>query len=128
MRAGGVGISLHDIIGDHPRVGLHSPTWSAIEMKQAIGRLYRADAKSHTKQRIVYSKPRTITIPTQSDNPIEQATTTEQAEQAEQVEPTMDNGATTYTIEESVCKNVNEKLRNISVLNDGDLHGHQDLV
>lgn len=113
IRAGGVGISLHDIIGDHPRIGLHSPTWSAIDMKQAIGRLYRADAKSHTKQRVVYCKP--------SNTPAEPSV-------AEAVANQKDNGAATYTIEESICKNVNVKLRNISMLNNGDMHGHINLV
>jgi len=102
IRAGGVGISLHDIVGDHPRVGLHSPTWSAIDMKQAIGRLYRAEAKTSAKQRVVYCRSESTLKSVLSDQ--------------------------TYTIEESVCKNVNGKLQNISMLNDGDLEGHTNLV
>lgn len=128
IRAGGVGISLHDIIGDHPRIGLHSPTWSAIDMKQAIGRLYRADAKSHTKQRVVYCKPSDPSDPSSVEAVAEaaEAAGVVEAEAAEVNQK--DNGTATYTIEEKICKNVNAKLRNISMLNNGDLHGHVDLV
>ena len=123
IRAGGVGISLHDIIGDHPRVGLHSPTWSAVDMKQAIGRLYRSGAASNTKQRVIYTKPR-VENPANPANPL-----AEPVEPSEPSEPMFgNNGQITYTIEESICKNINKKLRDISMLNDGDLEGHIDLV
>lgn len=59
IRAGGVGLSLHDIHGNFPRVALISPTWSSIELKQVIGRMHRAGAKSNTIQRIIYCKGRT---------------------------------------------------------------------
>lgn len=116
IRAGGVGISLHDIIGDHPRIGLHSPTWSAVDMKQAIGRLDRAGAKSNTKQRVIYTK--------REHSP----GTAENVGDTIIGEMSGGNGMTTYTIEEDICKNVNNKLRDISMLNDGDLNGHIDLV
>ncbi len=54
IKAGGTGISLHDINGNHPRVSLISPTWSSIELQQAFGRIHRAGSKSKSLQRIVY--------------------------------------------------------------------------
>ena len=54
MQAGGVGISLHDIHGGHPRMSLISPTWSGQDIKQALGRIHRAGSKSPAMQRIVY--------------------------------------------------------------------------
>ncbi len=55
IRAGGVGISLHDIYGNHPRVSLLSPTWSSTDLVQALGRIHRAGGKSKSLQRIIYS-------------------------------------------------------------------------
>lgn len=54
IKAGGVGISLHDLSGNHPRVSLISPTWSAIDLIQALGRIHRVGAKSKSLQRIIY--------------------------------------------------------------------------
>lgn len=54
IKAGGIGISLHDINGGHPRVSLISPTWSAINLVQALGRIHRAGAKTPALQRIIY--------------------------------------------------------------------------
>jgi len=42
IQAGGVGVSLHDVRGTHPRVALINPSWSAVEVKQALGRIHRA--------------------------------------------------------------------------------------
>lgn len=53
QKAGGVGISLHDIFGNFPRLSLISPTFSAIDLIQTIGRVWRAGAKSKSLQRIV---------------------------------------------------------------------------
>jgi superfamily II DNA or RNA helicase len=50
----GVGISLHDIHGGHPRISLISPTYNSIELIQALGRVHRAGAKTKSLQRIVY--------------------------------------------------------------------------
>jgi superfamily II DNA or RNA helicase len=50
----GVGISLHDLTGKHPRVSLLSPCWSSLDLIQALGRIHRAGAKSKSLQRIVY--------------------------------------------------------------------------
>ena len=54
MQAGGVGISLHDLHGGHPRMSLISPTWTGQDIKQALGRIHRAGSKSPALQRIVY--------------------------------------------------------------------------
>jgi len=55
IKAGGIGISLHDIHGGHPRVSLISPTWSSIDLIQALGRIHRAGGKSKSLQRIIYA-------------------------------------------------------------------------
>ncbi len=54
IQAGGVGISLHDIHGGHPRVALISPTWSAQDLVQAFGRIYRANGKTPCLQRVIF--------------------------------------------------------------------------
>ncbi len=53
-KAGGVGISLHDLLGSHQRVAIISPTWSAQDFIQAIGRIHRAGAKTDAIQHIVF--------------------------------------------------------------------------
>ena len=53
IRAGGEGIDLHDTVGV-PRVSLVSPTWSAQDLKQALGRIHRVGAKSRAVQRILF--------------------------------------------------------------------------
>lgn len=53
--AGGVGVSLHDEIGDRPRLSLLSPTDNAKELHQVLGRIDRAGAKSDTVQRILFA-------------------------------------------------------------------------
>ena len=55
IQAGGTGLSLHDEHGRHPRVSLVSPTFSAIELRQALGRVHRANGKSKSVQRIVFA-------------------------------------------------------------------------
>jgi hypothetical protein len=54
-QAGGAGISLHDLQGDAPRIGLVCPTYSATILKQVLGRIHRAGAKSKALYRIVYA-------------------------------------------------------------------------
>ena len=56
IKAGGTGISLHDTIGNFPRVSIISPTWSAQDLIQVLGRIYRANAKSKVLQRIIFCK------------------------------------------------------------------------
>lgn len=55
-RSGGVGISLHDTIGDHMRVSLISPSWSAQDIIQVLGRTFRANGKTPVLQRLIYAK------------------------------------------------------------------------
>lgn len=49
------GISLHDIRGERPRVALFNVTWSAQNLKQGLGRIYRAGAKSPARQYIIFA-------------------------------------------------------------------------
>ena len=52
--AGGTGLDgLQDLRGDRPRVSLISPSFSAQEFKQVLGRLPRAYAKSGVQQRVL---------------------------------------------------------------------------
>lgn len=55
IAAGGVGISLHDLNGNHARVSLISPNYSAIQLIQALGRIHRAGAKSGAYQKIIFA-------------------------------------------------------------------------
>ena len=54
IKAGGVGISLHDLNGNYPRVSLISPTYSAQDLLQSLGRIHRAGAKSKAIQKIIF--------------------------------------------------------------------------
>lgn len=54
IKAGGLGISLHDLNGEYPRVSIISPSWSASDVLQALGRIFRAKGKTPVRQRIVY--------------------------------------------------------------------------
>lgn len=54
--SGGAGISLHDTIGTYPRVSIISPSWSAQDTLQALGRIHRANGKTHVRQYLVYCK------------------------------------------------------------------------
>lgn len=56
IAAGGVGVSLHDVHGGHPRLSLICPTYSATLLKQALGRPHRAEGKSPSLQRLIYAK------------------------------------------------------------------------
>jgi SNF2 family DNA or RNA helicase len=51
--AGGTGISLHDTLGQRPRVTLISPSFNAKEYAQCLGRIHRNGAKSDALQRIL---------------------------------------------------------------------------
>jgi superfamily II DNA or RNA helicase len=55
IRAGGVGVSLHDVTGRHPRLALISPSWSAIDFLQTLGRVHRAGGLSKSRQRILFA-------------------------------------------------------------------------
>ena len=51
--AGGTGLSLHDTQGKHPRVSLISPSFSAKNHLQVLGRIHRNGAKSDALQKIL---------------------------------------------------------------------------
>lgn len=53
LKAGGVGVSLHDVHGNFPRLALISPTFSALDLVQVLGRVWRQGSKSKALQRIV---------------------------------------------------------------------------
>jgi superfamily II DNA or RNA helicase len=53
IKAGGVGTSLHDPLGQVPRTALVCPTFSATDLRQALGRVRRAGG-AHSVQRIVF--------------------------------------------------------------------------
>ena len=55
IKAGGVGVSLHDIHGNHPRASLISPTWNSLDLVQSLGRIHRAGGKTKSLQRIIYA-------------------------------------------------------------------------
>jgi superfamily II DNA or RNA helicase len=55
IQAGGVGVSLHDLNGKHPRVSLISPTFNAVQLKQALGRIHRAGGRTKCVQRLVFA-------------------------------------------------------------------------
>lgn len=82
IAAGGAGLSLHDINGKYPRIAIISPSYSAVLMRQATGRVWRDSTKSKSIQKIVF---------------------------------------VAKTVEEKVCDSVNQKLKNMDLLNDGDL-------
>lgn len=52
VQAGGVGLSLHSE-QKTPRTALICPTWSAIDLRQVLGRVHR-DGGGHSEQRIVF--------------------------------------------------------------------------
>lgn len=51
--AGGVGVSLHDEHGGHPRMSLISPTFNEKEYVQVLGRIHRAGSQSPALQRVL---------------------------------------------------------------------------
>lgn len=53
VQSGGGGLSLHDLFGGHPRMSLISPSYSAVNMRQAVGRIWRDDAKTKAIQKLV---------------------------------------------------------------------------
>lgn len=59
--AGGVALSLHDLDGRHPRVGLVSPNFSAISMQQVFGRLHRDGGLSLALYRVIFAD-RTVEV------------------------------------------------------------------
>ena len=86
IKAGGVGISLHDTIGNFPRVSIISPTWSAQDLIQVLGRLFRAKTKTKVVQKIIFCKG---------------------------------------TVEDDICKMIQEKVANIAFINDGSMDSYK---
>ena len=134
IRAGGVGISLHDTIGNFGRVSLISPTWSSIELKQALGRIDRAGARTPCIQRIVYCKGRVSPVgPKIPDDamivgPRGIVRAADNPELKQQMEEKLGNDTTYISkegkgrigVEEYMAEAVNRKLRTIEWLNNGD--------
>lgn len=52
----GTGIGLHDTLGQFPRVSIISPTWSAQDLIQVLGRIHRAMGKTDCEQLIIFCK------------------------------------------------------------------------
>ena len=86
IRSGGTGISIQDINGVYPVNTIISPSWSAQDVLQALGRAHRAKGKSEVVQHLVFCKG---------------------------------------TIEEQICRNLCEKIKNIACLNDGDINSYK---
>lgn len=55
IKAGGVGISLHDINGKYARVSLISPCYSSTNLVQVLGRIHRSGGKTKSLQRIIFA-------------------------------------------------------------------------
>lgn len=55
VAAGGVGVSLHDVTGKHPRAAIISPSWNEKDIIQVIGRVHRAGGKTPSMQRILFA-------------------------------------------------------------------------
>jgi hypothetical protein len=53
--AGGICLSLHDLFGGFPRVGLVSPCFSAVTLRQVFGRFQREGGKSRSYYRIIFA-------------------------------------------------------------------------
>jgi hypothetical protein len=53
--AGGISVSLQDLRGDHPRVGIVFPNFSAVSMRQVFGRLPRDGGKSPCHYRVIFA-------------------------------------------------------------------------
>lgn len=55
IKAGGIGISLHDLNGKFPRASIVSPNFSAFELVQALGRVWRQGGLTKSYQNIVFA-------------------------------------------------------------------------
>lgn len=54
IAAGGTGVNLHDTSGERPRFTIISPNYSAVQLKQALGRVWRQGG-SKSIQKIVFA-------------------------------------------------------------------------
>jgi hypothetical protein len=55
LAAGNAGIGLHDLNGNHPRATIISPSYSAINLVQALGRIHRAEGKTPCIQKVMFA-------------------------------------------------------------------------
>lgn len=55
IEAGGVGVSLHDLHGNFPRLALICPTYNGASLKQALGRIHRAEGRTKSIQKIIFA-------------------------------------------------------------------------
>jgi hypothetical protein len=54
IQAGGAGLSLHNITGKYPRLAIISPSYSAVQMRQATGRVWRDGSSTKSIQKIIF--------------------------------------------------------------------------
>jgi hypothetical protein len=126
IASGGVGLSLHDIHGNYQRVSIISPSWSAILVLQALGRIDRQGAKSNTIQQIVYVRPaRAISAISENSENSGNPPETPEIPIADVARNARNH--TQFTVEELICNNLKDKLKNISNINDGNLFGYNIL-
>ena len=55
LAAGNAGVSLHDLNGNYPRGSIISPSYSAINLLQALGRIHRAEGKTKCIQKVMFA-------------------------------------------------------------------------
>jgi hypothetical protein len=55
LASGGTALSFHDLDGKYPRASIINPSFSAIALLQALGRIHRAEGKSKCYQRLLYA-------------------------------------------------------------------------
>lgn len=55
LAAGNAGVDLHDLLGGHARHSIISPSFSAIHLIQALGRIHRAEGKTPCIQTILFA-------------------------------------------------------------------------
>lgn len=140
--AGGESLSFHDTRGFHQRYAILFPSWSAISMAQALGRIDRAGAKSDAIQTIFYIKPSESgfgkesikmddllqDLPNPDDAPdfvesIEQPNSLDIDDDLRKMISTISDEQSHLTVEEKICICVNAKIENIDMLNNGVLTG-----
>jgi hypothetical protein len=71
--AGGIAIDLHDLNGNFPRTSFLSPTYSVIQLLQAMGRIHRHGGKTPCYQQFVYvagtiEEQAAVRVQSKSDN------------------------------------------------------------
>ena len=55
LAAGNAGVSLHDLNGNFARGAILSPSYSAINLLQALGRIHRAEGKTKCIQKVMFA-------------------------------------------------------------------------